>query len=59
MPRVTATAPVAAAAAAAAKKPTAGAKMSGETKADYPPSSIRTISRIYGLGTEDLGMLTT
>ena len=50
MPRVTATAPAASAAAAAAKKPTAGAKTSGETKADYPPSSVRTVSRIYGLG---------
>ena len=53
MPRVTATAPAASAAAAAAKKPTAGAKTSGETKADYPPSSVRTVLRIYGLGTED------
>ena len=53
MPRVTNIVPPAAAAAAAAKKPTAGAKMSGETKADYPPSSFCTVSRIYGLGTED------
>ena len=53
MPRVTATVPAAAAAAAAAKKPTAGAKTSGETKAKCPPLSVRTVSRIYGLGTED------
>ena len=53
MPRVTTTAPTAAAATTATKKPTTGAKTSGETKADYPPSSVRTISRIYGLGTED------
>jgi hypothetical protein len=53
MQRVTAAVPTAAAAAAAAKKPTAGAKTSGETKADYPPSCVRTVSKIYGLGTED------
>jgi hypothetical protein len=54
MQRVTAAVPTAAAAAAAAKKPTAGAKMSGKTKANYlAASSVRTILRIYGLGTED------
>ncbi len=58
MPRVTAGAPAAASAASAAKKSTAGAKTSGKTKADYPPSSVRTISRIYGLGMEDKDTIT-
>ncbi len=53
MPRVTAAAPTAAA--TTTKKPTAGVKTSGEINTDYPPaaSSVRTVSRIYGLGTED------
>jgi hypothetical protein len=53
MLRVTATAPASTAAATAAKEPTVGAKRLGETKADYPSLSVRTVSRIYGLGMED------
>jgi len=53
MPRVIPAAPTSSA--NAAKKPTAGVKTSGETKTDYllASSSVRPVSRIYGLGTED------